>query len=104
MAKEYIEREAALKAVDARIEQLKRDAVFAKKGMSGVIDVGGVKNHLLSIPAADVAPVVRGQWIDKNAGNATCSVCKRRHKNVYDDDASDLFCRSCGAKMEVQDD
>lgn len=52
----------------------------------------------------ELVRVVRGRWIDKNAGNATCSVCKRRHRDVYDDDASDLFCRSCGAKMEVQDD
>lgn len=57
-----------------------------------------------NIPAADVAPVVRGRWIDKNAGNATCSICKRRHKDVYDDDNSDSFFRSCGADMrEMQD-
>lgn len=93
MAKEYIEREAVI------------GEMFAEYGSVASQDVlWQLTETIRCIPAADVAPVVRGQWIDKNAGNATCSVCKRRHKNVYDDDASDLFCRSCGAKMEVQDD
>ena len=52
-----------------------------------------------SIQSADVAPVVHARWIDKQAGNATCSNCKHRHKGVYDDDNEDRFCRSCGADM-----
>lgn len=48
----------------------------------------------------DVAPVVHGEWIHCNAGNATCSHCKTRQKNVYDDDNEQHFCGHCGAKMD----
>lgn len=46
-------------------------------------------------PAADVRPVVRGEWIEDN-GNKACSNCRKiwlyRRTN---------FCPNCGAKMEV---
>lgn len=51
-------------------------------------------------PAADVTPVVHGEWINCNGGNATCSHCKTRQKNVYDDDNEQRFCGHCGAKMD----
>lgn len=52
-------------------------------------------------PAADVVPVVHGEWINCNGGNATCSHCKTRQKNVYDDENEQRFCGHCGAKMKV---
>lgn len=54
-------------------------------------------------PAADVAPVVHGEWINCNGGNATCSHCKTRQKNVYDDENEQRFCGHCGAKMDGGD-
>lgn len=71
----------------------------------GYKDEGKSTDHFYKdCPLPDVRPVVRGKWTLNKDGSGTCSVCKRRHKDVYDDDASDLFCRSCGAKMEAQDD
>lgn len=52
-----------------------------------------------SIPAADVAPVVHGQWVDGKCSN--CGV------DIPTDDAHDAifetecrFCYYCGAKMD----
>lgn len=60
-------------------------------------------------PAADVAPVVHGQWISltecSNAG-VYCSIC---HKKVYKEDYAwcnrknkvrSSYCPNCGAKMD----
>lgn len=65
--------------------------------------------RLLSIPAADVAPVMHGRWISltdcSNAG-VYCSIC---HKKVYKEDYAwcnkknkvrSSYCPNCGAKMD----
>ena len=41
----------------------------------------------------------QGEWINCNAGNATCSRCGTRQKAVYDDDNEQHFCGHCGARM-----
>ena len=53
------------------------------------------------LSAADVRPVVRGRWEDKQFGPwgavyATCSACRGR---VTLDPAARSFCPSCGADM-----
>ena len=60
------------------------------------------ENELIAeyLLANDVATVVHGEWINCNGGNATCSHCKTRQKNVYDDDNEQRFCGHCGAKMD----
>ena len=91
---EYIEREALLeKAQNERI-RLGYDIVSVR--------------DIESMPAADVAPVRHGRWIDKPTGRyrqwqAWCSVCdekcgcggtiKSQHK---------MFCPNCGAKMDLE--
>lgn len=52
------------------------------------------------VPAADVAPVVHGEWI--NLG-----VCSNCGKNIYDGIDADIwsryeppYCPNCGAKMK----
>ena len=56
-----------------------------------------------SIPAADVAPVVRGRWeflgpnrLIKECMCGTCSVCKVRSKYIV----NTMLCPNCGAMME----
>ena len=47
------------------------------------------------VPAADVAPVVHGEWEYYTHTMMACSICKRhvpRHKSEY--------CPHCGAKMD----
>lgn len=92
---EYIERKAALDAVHKWCDPC-----------------GAAVEAVLSVPAADVAPVVHGQWISltecSNAG-VYCSIC---HKKVYKEDYAwcnrknkvrSSYCPHCGAKMDGGD-
>lgn len=50
-------------------------------------------------PAADVAPVVHGQWIyDKKAQRPYCSVCKGYFYGATNSPMS--YCPNCGTKMD----
>lgn len=86
--KEYIEREAVLKELDS----LKADIKLAMLGVYKAVDV---------VPAADVAPVVHGEWIPivnhfhgKPDGRYYCSVCHRVET------IKGIYCRICGARMD----
>lgn len=92
-------------------EYIKREAAIRVTCM-GCCEEGNCNERcvdiarLIEIPAADVKPVVRGEWIPKNADGSwrvdTCSACKKdthyvRYAPAYD------FCPNCGADMrEVQ--
>lgn len=54
-----------------------------------------------NIPAADVAPVVHGRWVDSKLDGVPshCSECNYPIGRFY----KTHFCPNCGAKMEVQD-
>ena len=65
----------------------------------GGIDINDFEEYLASMPAADVAPVRRGKWEDKDGGIATCSTCGTRW-GVWD---VMNFCPNCGAKMDGGD-
>ena len=51
------------------------------------------------MPTADVASVRHGEWVDKNGGIATCSMCGTRW-GVWD---VMNYCPNCGAKMDGGD-
>ena len=85
---EYIEREA-LKSQIAENKLMAREP--AAKRILAMID---------DIPAADVAPVVHGRWVN----GCQCSVCgdrhgpyNSRHRPYYN------FCPNCGAKMDEEE-
>ena len=98
MAKEYIEREVAL----------------AKRMAAGLCDASGnvygcaefvLTDDIEALPAADVAPVVRGRWIEWWPGDCAliltgeemlwcCSCCDAKYCSQHKD------CPNCGAKME----
>lgn len=87
---EYIEREAALDAA-------RRLSDVAGDGMAVV----------LSVPAADVAPVVHGRLeysIDEWFGTDvyTCSKCRENYVLVEGTPKENLwhYCPNCGAKMD----
>ena len=86
--KEYIERGALIDSFD-NCYYLYNSAVRET-----------VRQALKNAPAADVAPVVHGEWINRMNGNATCSVCGLRSKAVYDLDNEQHYCGHCGAKMD----
>ena len=87
---EYIEREALLREIERRERFMVGDKT---------ISVDALKRFILNRPAADVAPVVNGWWVDGRCSN--CGV------DIPTDDAYDVilwsecrFCYYCGAKMD----
>lgn len=61
-----------------------------------------IKKRILSIPAADVRPVVRVKWIeDWETGYSECPAC---HDTFLWEDYKGVaewnFCPNCGARME----
>lgn len=118
---EYIERtEELMLAMNAgarAIENTRRyhGAVYTKDVFSEspqeipYLLAAKVLREVSDTPAADVAPVVHGQWISltkcSNAG-VYCSIC---HKKVYKEDYAwcnrknkvrSSYCPNCGAMME----
>lgn len=49
-----------------------------------------------SIPAADVASVVRGRWYDKGSLSCRCSECGCKNNKET------TYCPNCGAKMYME--
>lgn len=91
---EYIERSAAVKAVLR--ERSPANSVAQNRKLSII------QRDLLTMLAADVAPVVHGRWVDGKCSN--CGV------DIPTDDAHDAifesechFCYCCGAKMDGGD-
>lgn len=104
MGKEYIEREAA----KARLRMWITDCVLdgnneAADYFRGCIDL------LDSIPAADVAPVRRGNWEEWWPGIAEimtgeemlyrCSACDAKYADID----GYKYCPYCGAKMNKEE-
>ena len=75
---------------------------FERKVMFGdEEDLQDVIYSLRDYPAADVKPVVRGEWIEApDKTSVICSHCKADW-NVFDNDTYRFnFCPNCGARME----
>ena len=96
---EYIDREAAVKAFN------NFDAGRADSPPFTLLTPEEFAEYLYEIPAADVAPVVHGEWylLDDcaNAG-LYCSVCSRRvHREEFSyKKLRSKYCPHCGAKMD----
>lgn len=99
--KEYIEREAALRAMASLLNQkfiCVPDSLTQAATTAGYMD--GVKDadiRLRSIPATDVRPVARGEWKAYN-NTYMCSACGRPVLFWQSN-----FCPNCGAMMEASD-
>jgi len=99
---EYIEREAAVNAVLNLVPKVDCD------GYCWVIR-GDAARAIDSIPAADVRPVVRGNWIGypeclkyPNAyadDHIVCSACEECFSILDNDCERFNFCPNCGADM-----
>ena len=89
MPDEYISRKAAVKAL------------FAPGMCYAPMQLQIIKD----LPAADVAEVVHGRWIDGAEDftcgnhNAECSIC-RRYVSWDGCDEDFNYCPNCGAKMD----
>lgn len=94
---------------------LRSGAIDAIKRNSGTLYTGEAEfllqkviSLLKNAPAADVAPVVHGEWLrtDDDWNSLTtiqCSLCNEEWCFETDDDVSLLnykYCPNCGAKMD----
>ena len=95
MAK-YIEREALIADVDAAVDN---------NGMGYVIGQT-LKRYVKRQPAADVAPVVHGRWIEKEEPYFdviyVCSACGEEFCFIEGNPSDNLYkyCPNCGARMD----
>lgn len=95
---EYIEREAAmltpvLPKEHRHYQTSNLDDVYAQ-GWADALD------NLKNAPAADVAPVRHGHWIE-DGDYQICSECGEEH--CWDEYRA-AYCDSCGAKMDGGED
>ena len=96
---EYVEKEATIK----RIEEVYCAGCNSYHGIRcRACGTGDAIDMIEDAPAADVAPVVHGRWVDGRCSN--CGV------DIPTDDAHDVifgsecrFCYYCGAKMDGGD-
>ena len=93
---EYIKREDLLELY--RID----DPVLNENGH---VPLPVIRQNIMDIPAADVAPVRHGRW---EPGNPICPVCggdkfKDLDADIWCDWMPD-FCPNCGAKMDGGED
>lgn len=99
---DYIRREDAIKIAERY--GLANGSVLGRH--TGLADC--IASEILSLPAADVAPVVHGEWlrVDDDWNSLTtiqCPICSEEWCFETDDDVSLLnykYCPNCGAKMD----
>lgn len=73
-------------------EYIEREAAIALA--SGGCHPANVAKEIAQLPAADVRPVVRGEWFDVGSLSCRCSVCGCKNDRVRN------FCPNCGAVMK----
>lgn len=91
---EYIERAAAVTVCDKQYKECLRKSDFC-----GDTVAWNICADIKAIPAADVAPVVHGLWVE-HLDEMECSVCKRQWNYCDNDTNTFNFCPNCGAKMD----
>lgn len=104
MAKEYIEREAAIRIIK---EYGKIAIDVGEPFLDPINDIVAISKYIANIPAADVVEVVHGRWedsIDKwfEMDIYTCSKCRESYVLVEGTPKENLwhYCPNCGAKMD----
>ena len=99
---EYIERETFLKDIEERYcLPCKEDGKDYNGCMCRACWVDDMLGDVISKPAADVAPVRHGRWVDNGIPDSMlsgCSVC-----GFTCGSSSFFYCPNCGAKMDESD-
>lgn len=100
---EYIDR-------DALLDELCRDN--CERTYDGTCHNCRMTDTIADFPAADVAPVRYGKWLDEDFpekmatvhGMAICSVCgELSHKAEHGYNVLSKYCPNCGAKMDKEE-
>ena len=105
---DYIERDSALRIIIQKQKELCPLGTYGKKYVDGYDrekfdDWQEIIDGIESVPAADVAEVKHGKWIEYlpvlGAGNLQirCSECGLTN------DFKTSYCPNCGAKMDLED-
>ena len=101
---DLIERQAAIDALDEQIalcdKALNSFGISMKDEYAVKVEKASLvayKEQLESIPAADVVPVVHGEWADNN-DIWLCNNCGK-WIDILQGDADMNFCPNCGADM-----
>lgn len=90
---EYIEREALI----AEFKRLK----LGENSFIERVFADGVYAIIEQFPAADVVPVVHGEWLLRHEGHGHYWECSACHKNPCIYVTKDTnYCPNCGAKMD----
>ena len=89
--KQYIERQAVIKTIQAYGGRALIDGV---KALDPVDDIVEIARELDAMPAAKVGPRgIYGHWWDDGSGNIMCSVCCSNGSSKF------KYCPMCGTKM-----
>lgn len=105
---DYIERDSALRIIIQKQKELCPLGTYGKKYVDGYDrekfdDWQEIIDGIESVPAADVAEVKHGKWIEYlpvlRVGNLQigCSECGLTN------DFKTSYCPNCGAKMDLED-
>lgn len=87
---EYIDREALL----AHLRECKETSVGSCPTFAVI---AAVQAYVGGMPAADVAPVVHGKWIEHDDFLGRTVECSECHSETMGDTP---YCPACGAKMD----
>lgn len=99
---EYIEREALIAHIkDLPTWWADAGGVYGRsmKYPEGMFDCEDVISSVENAPAADVAPVRHGHWIE----DGDCQICSECGEEHCWDEYRAAYCDSCGAKMDGKD-
>ena len=85
-------------------EYIEREAALAEADYDGNFNLVIPAKKVRNIPAADVAPVVHGRWVEKEKYTFgiiyDCSLCENR---ILDNGHSWNYCPNCGARMDLEE-
>lgn len=113
---EYIERELALRIMIQKQKELCPLGTYGKKYVDSYNrekfdDWQEIIDGIESVPAADVAEVKHGKWIEVQKENIwndivpvlECSACGKYTVGTRGIMTKSNYCPNCGAKMDLED-
>lgn len=98
---EYIEREALLEEINEKISNIAFNSPYQDEVGIMVSGMSRIRDSVEDAPAADVVPVVHGEWLLRHEGHGhywECSVCHTNPCIYVTEDTR--FCPNCGARMD----
>jgi hypothetical protein len=88
-----------IKKSDVLAYPIRRQSYDKANGNAHFISgVESVMEFVEGLPAADVAKVRHGYWIDHHSGGGFCSACKRWVPYSH----HPKYCETCGARMDKE--